>query len=100
MKLTITRNGSQITGSLCGKLDTVNAEQFSRDMQPLMDAADGDIVLDCAALDYISSSGLRLFLTLRKQVASKGGKLTIRNLNEGIREVFAITGFFNLFTIE
>ena len=100
MKLTITRNGSQMTGSLCGKLDTVNAEQFSRDMQPLMDAGDGDIVLDCAALDYISSSGLRLFLTLRKQVAAKGGKLTIRNLNEGIREVFAITGFFNLFTIE
>ena len=43
--------------------------------------------------------GLRLFLTLRKQVAAKGGKLVIRNINESISEVFSITGFFNLFEI-
>lgn len=99
MELTITDNGDKLVGILNGRLDTVCAEQFSRDMQPLMDAADRDILLDCAALEYISSSGLRLFLTLRKQVAAKGGKLTLRSLNEDVQEVFTLTGFSNLFDI-
>jgi anti-sigma B factor antagonist len=50
-------------------------------------------------LEYISSSGLRLFLTIRKEVAAKGGTITIQNINEDIKKVFMMTGFFNLFTI-
>lgn len=99
MELIITENGDQLTGTLKGRLDTVCAEQFGRDMQPLMDAAHRSILLDCTALEYISSSGLRLFLTLRKQVAAKGGKLTLSNLNDDVQEVFTLTGFSNLFDI-
>lgn len=99
MELIITDNGDKLIGTLNGRLDTVCAEQFGRDMQPLMDAADRNILLDCKALEYISSSGLRLFLTLRKQVAAKGGKLTLSALNEDVQEVFTLTGFANLFDI-
>lgn len=99
MELTITDNGDKLVGILNGRLDTVCAEQFGRDMQPLMNAAERDIMLDCKDLEYISSSGLRLFLTLRKQVAAQGGKLTLTNLNEDVQEVFTLTGFSNLFDI-
>ena len=68
-------------------------------MQPLVDNADKNIVLDCTNLEYISSSGLRLFLTLRKAVAAKGGSLVIKHINDEIRNVFTLTGFFSLFDI-
>lgn len=99
MELIIKDNGDCIIGTIIGRLDTVNSEKFNKDMQPLVEAADRRIELECSQLEYISSSGLRLFLTLRKQVAAKGGKLVIRNINDTIREVFTITGFFNLFEV-
>ena len=99
MQLIIKDNGDKLTGTIIGRLDTVNSEQFNNDMQPLMNAADRHIEQECSQMEYISSSGLRLFLTLRKQVAAKGGKLVIRNINEAISEVFTITGFFNLFEV-
>ena len=65
-----------------------------------MDNADKEITLDCTKLDYISSSGLRLFLSLRKEAAAKGGKVIIENINDEIKKVFMMTGFFNLFEIK
>ena len=65
-----------------------------------MDNADKEITLDCTKLDYISSSGLRLFLSLRKEAASKGGKVIIMNINDEIKKVFMMTGFYNLFDIK
>ena len=65
-----------------------------------MDHADKEITLDCTKLDYISSSGLRLFLSLRKEAAAKGGKVVIENINDEIKKVFMMTGFYNLFEIK
>lgn len=65
-----------------------------------MDHADKEITLDCTQLDYISSSGLRLFLSLRKEAAAKGGKVIIVNINDEIKKVFMMTGFYNLFEIK
>jgi len=65
----------------------------------LLENADKAITLDCKDLEYISSSGLRLFLTIRKEVAAKGGSIVIENINEDIKKVFMMTGFFNLFDI-
>jgi anti-sigma B factor antagonist len=50
-------------------------------------------------LEYISSSGLRLFLTIRKETTGKGGNVIIKNINDDIKKVFMMTGFFNLFEI-
>lgn len=82
-----------------GRLDTPSAIKAQQDMVPLMENADKKITLDCSKLEYISSSGLRLFLALRKETAAKGGKVAIRNINDEIRKVFMMTGFFNLFDI-
>ena len=56
--------------------------------------------MDCTELEYISSSGLRLFLSLRKAAASKGGKIIVKAINKDIRSVFMMTGFLNLFEIQ
>ena len=69
-------------------------------MEALKAEAAGTIILDCKELSYISSSGLRLFLTLRKAAAEKGGKVIVRSIGDEIRNVFIMTGFFNLFEIE
>lgn len=97
MTLQIKNEGNVWTGVLEGRLDTVNAVQFEKDMQPLVDNADKEIVLDCTKLEYISSSGLRQFLSLRKAVNAKGGKMYIEHINDELRNIFTITGFFALF---
>ena len=84
---------------LVGRLDTPAAIKAGQDMQPLFDYADREIFLDCSGLEYISSSGLRLFLTLRKEASAKGGKVIIVNINDEIKKVFTMTGFFSLFEI-
>ena len=82
-----------------GRLDTPTAVKAQQEITPLLENADKTIILDCANLQYISSSGLRLFLTIRKETSAKGGKVIIENINEEIRKVFMMTGFFNLFEI-
>ena len=84
---------------LSGRLDTPAAVKAQQDMVPLMENADKEITLDCTGLEYISCSGLRLFLALRKETTVKGGKVIIKNINDEIKKVFMMTGFFNLFEI-
>lgn len=62
--------------------------------------ADKNIVLECGELEYISSSGLRIFLSILKDVKAKGGTLTLQHVNNEIRNIFTITGFHKLFTIK
>ena len=93
----------QSTGMLAtvsGRLDTPAAVKAQQEITPLLENADKEIILDCTDLEYISSSGLRLFLTIRKETAAKGGKVVIQNINDEIRKVFMMTGFFNLFEIK
>ena len=97
MKLEIIDNGAEVTGILIGRLDTAASSQFATDMQPLMDRADKHILLDCTRLEFISSSGLRLFLTLRKATIAAHGDVTITGINNEVKQVFALTGFLSLF---
>lgn len=97
MELEVKIEGAEVLATLTGRLDTAASAQFSRDMEPLMDNADKTITLDCTGLEFISSSGLRFFLSLRKQTIAKGGKVVIKNVNNDIKQVFTITGFYSLF---
>jgi anti-sigma B factor antagonist len=99
MYLEIKENDGILTGFLSGYIDTATDEQLGQEMKPLMQQASRAIEIDCSQLDYISSSGLRLLLSLRKQVAADGGSLVIKNINDEIRKVFTLTGFFKLFDI-
>lgn len=76
-----------------------NSVQVGHDMQALYNCKGLDIILDCNALEYITSSGLRLFLDLLKVAKGKGSKVRIVGLSNEIREVFDEVGFTNLFEI-
>ena len=95
----IIENANPVVANLQGRLDTAAAAEIAPDFQALAEQADKHIVLDCSQLEYISSSGLRLFLALRKESAAKGGKLQVRAINADIRQVFMMTGFISLFEI-
>ena len=99
MEISITENGKTITARLDGRLDTPAAAEVSQKVQPLVDNADKTIVLDCSKMTYISSSGLRIFLTIRKAAVAKGGKVVVEGLSTEIRQVFMMTGFLQLFEI-
>lgn len=100
MEVRITQKDNVMTAQLAGRLDTAVSQQVAAELQPLIDNADRTVVLDCKELAYISSSGLRIFLTVRKAAASKGGKVIVRDINNEIRQVFMMTGFLNLFEIQ
>ena len=99
MEISIKEENGGFIALFNGRLDTPAAITAQQNMAPLMENADKTITLDCSDLEYISSSGLRLFLALRKETSSKGGKVIIKNINDEIKKVFMMTGFFNLFEI-
>ena len=100
MEVIIEKQSEIVTAFLKGRLDTLAAQEVSDQMERLTELASGIIVLDCTEMTYISSSGLRLFLTLRKAAAEKGGRIIVRGISNDIRNVFMITGFLNLFEIQ
>ena len=99
MEVKIEKQNNGVVVSLIGRLDTPASQEIAPQMDALKDEAAGTIMLDCTQLSYISSSGLRIFLTLRKAAADKGGKVIVRNISDEIRSVFMMTGFLNLFEI-
>ena len=92
------QNGSTLQIALTGRLDTVTAPQLEAEFKAGMDGVN-EVVIDCAALEYVSSAGLRVLLAAYKQMAALGG-MKLRAVCEDVMEVFEITGFADIFTIE
>ena len=97
MKTTFKEEDNYFVMYFEGRLDTAASAQTEEDMKPLYDCSGHDIILDCTNLEYISSSGLRILLNIRKNAAAVGSKVTILNINIEIQKVFEMTGFINLF---
>lgn len=91
-------NGSELTVFVSGRLDTITAPQLESDLKDSIGGVTS-LILDFSDLSYISSAGLRVLLSTQKQML-KQGKMVIRNVNEAINEVFEITGFTEILTIE
>lgn len=100
MNISIEATSSTTTAFLEGRLDTPASAEVTPYFEQLQEHADGTVVLDCTNLSYIASSGLRLFLALRKAANTKGGKIIVKNINDSIRQVFMMTGFLNMFEIQ
>lgn len=100
MEVIIENQNEVVTVYLKGRLDTLAAQEVSEQIEEVAEFASGTIVMDCTEMSYISSSGLRIFLTLRKAAAEKGGKVIVRGISNDIRSVFMMTGFLNLFEIQ
>ena len=100
MKVSIQEKDQMLVAQLSGRLDTAVSQEVASQLQPMIDKADKTLILDCKELEYISSSGLRIFLTIRKAAAAKGGKVIVKDISSEIRQVFMMTGFLNLFEVE
>ena len=100
MEVIINKENAVTNVRLVGRLDTPASQEVSEQLEPIMANASGTIVLDCTEMSYISSYGLRIFLSMRKAAASQGGKIIVKNISDDIRQVFMMTGFLNLFEIE
>lgn len=95
--MNITKTTEGLVAQLVGRLDTAASVQFAAEMQPLLENAKEHIILDMAELTFISSSGLRHLLTLRKASQAAGGKVTLRNVSNDVMQVLRLTGFDKLF---
>ena len=99
MQITKPNQDGQVTFLLEGRLDTITSSQLQAELAPVVDAAQGDIVLDLSSLAYISSAGLRVLLAAQKGVLAKGISMTIRNVCPEVMEVFDMTGFTEILNI-
>ncbi len=82
---------------VAGYLDAISAEEFLRFIDGMSPEESVHVVVDCTGLQYISSSGLRVFITLLKKAQKNGGKVEVQNLNSTVREIFDMTDFSSLF---
>ena len=98
MTITTNLNDKSLEIALAGRLDTMTAPELEAELSKTMGAAD-TLTLDFSKLDYISSAGLRVLLSAHKVMSSKGG-MKITNVNEIVQEVFEVTGFSDILTIE
>ncbi len=102
MKITTQHLGLKLIVTAEGRIDSMTAVDFGTKINDFLDDSDEDInelVLDLAKVDYISSIGLRVILELQKRM-SRQGSLTLINVTPPVLEVFEMTGFTNILTIE
>ena len=98
MTITTTRNGSALTLQLEGRLDTTTSPQLEAELSASLDGVK-QLTLDLQQLAYLSSAGLRVILGAQKRM-NKQGHMVVRHVNETIMEVFEVTGFVDILTIE
>jgi len=82
-----------------GRIDTSNFSVFEEEIDQLFNNGVKNIIFNCSGLNYISSSGLRVFLVAQKKTILLKGRLHLCNMQPAIKEIFAISGFSNIFGI-
>ena len=98
MTITTTSNGSALTVALGGRLDTTTAPELEAAVKEILPGLK-TLTFDLEKLEYISSAGLRVLLSAQKSM-SKQGEMKVRNVNETISEIFEVTGFSDILTVE
>ena len=98
MTITKQQDGSNLTVLLGGRLDTSTAPQLDAELKGSLGGVK-NLVLDMKDLAYLSSAGLRVILAAQK-VMNRQGKMVVRHVNETIMEIFDVTGFIDILTIE
>lgn len=98
MTIEKTLNGTELTIALNGRLDTTTAPQLEAELKRSVSGVE-KLVLDFTALEYLSSAGLRVLLAAQK-VMNKQGEMIVKHVNETIAEIFEVTGFSDILTVE
>lgn len=98
MTINKTIDGNKLNAEIIGRIDTVTAAEAESVLKEGLDGIT-ELILDFKQVNYISSAGLRLLLSLQKQM-NKQGAMKILNVNEMVGEIFEVTGFSEILTIE
>jgi len=98
MTVTLNRNDTQLTVNIHGRLDTLTAPELEEKLEDALDGVE-ELVFDLEGLKYISSAGLRVFLSVIKQMEEQG-EMKVKNVCSDVMEVFEVTGFTDLLNIE
>ncbi len=98
MTIEKTLNASELTVKVGGRLDTTTAPELEATIKENI-ADVTKLILDFSELDYLSSAGLRVLLQAQKTM-NKQGEMIVKNINETIQEIFEVTGFSDVLTIE
>lgn len=98
MTIGIAKETESLTMKLGGRLDTTTAPELEKAFEENMDVSK-DLILDMKELEYISSAGLRVLLAAQKKM-NQAGKMKLTGVSDEVMEVFEITGFSDILTIE
>jgi anti-anti-sigma factor len=92
------KDGVLILG-LAGRLDALSAKVLEEKVLAVIDGGESRFVIDLSRLDYVSSAGLRVFLLASKRLNPSGGKIALCSLQEPVKQVFDIVGFYSILSI-
>lgn len=98
MTIEKTLRGTELTVTLAGRLDTTTAPVLEAELKAALPGVEA-LALDFEKLDYLSSAGLRVLLAAQK-VMNRQGSMVVRHVNETIAEIFDVTGFCDILTVE
>ena len=98
MNIPENKNGNQLCLSLEGRLDTTTAPELEKVIKSSLDGVT-ELTIDMSSLDYLSSAGLRILLGAQKTM-NKQGSMKVTHVNDTIMEIFEVTGFVDILTIE
>lgn len=98
MTVTKTLEDKILNVKVDGRLDTATAPELEKELEGVLEEAE-ELVFDFEGLEYMSSAGLRILLATQKKMSAKGG-MKVTNVNDVISEIFEITGFSDILTIE
>ena len=92
------KDGVLVLG-LEGELDAVSSKMFEEKVLAVIDGGEARFVIDLSLLDYVSSAGLRVFLVAANRLTTAGSKVVLCSLQEPVKQVFDIVGFYSIFPI-
>ena len=98
LNISTEKNNKEAVISLEGRLDTTSSPELEKALPDILNGTE-NLVFDLAKLDYISSAGLRVLLSVHKTM-KKQGEMVIRNSSDDVKEVFEVTGFSDILNIE
>ena len=99
MEIKKEQNGDELTIYLDGRLDTTTSPKLEQELKDTLDDNTKKLVIDLENLEYMSSAGLRVLLQAQKRM-NKQGEMVVRNVNDTIKDIFEVTGFSDILTVE
>jgi len=93
MEIAVTMDSDITVFALQGRLDALSSPQLEARINQWLEQSGNKLVFDLGELDYISSAGLRVFLTTAKKMKARNGKFGMSTLRENVKDVFTVSGF-------